>query len=248
MKRQLLPAAGLLLVIAIWEVIAQLSARTAILFPPPSILVRSASTLLATGQWWKAVASSLEHYVLGVAVGGIAGFVCGVICAEHRMVYHFCSGVIRLLRPIPPLAWVPLSVLWFGVTGAAAVFIIAVGVFWVVFDGAYAGISSVDPKYTELAASFSRNGTIQRLREILIPAALPTLLASARSGLGLGWMLLVAAEIVGVPGIGQRMWEGAGLLATDEVMVCMLTIALSYAAVDTIVRSVERKFIWWAYE
>lgn len=248
MRARVFPLVGLICFFCIWEIVAKSSPKTSILFPAPSNIFFTVLTLASSGYWWNAVFSSLKHYLLGVLVGSICGFSLGVICAESKAIFNFSSGIIALLRPIPPLAWVPLSVLWFGVSGFAATFIIAVGVFWVIFDGSLSGISSVDPKYLELAASCNRNTLINRLFEISIPASLPTLIASVRSGLGLGWMLLVAAEIVGVPGIGQRMWEGAGVLATEEVMVCMLTIALCYSVVNVAVQSVERRYIWWADE
>ena len=141
-------------------------------------------------------------------------------------------AIIEATRPIPPLAWIPFALIWFGATETAAAFVIAIGVFWGNYFATIAAVAAIDPGLYELAAAFGRRGLGPRLAAIVLPGAAPGMLSGLRTGLGQGWMAVVAAELFGIPGIGQRMSEAAGLLATNVLVLYMLTIALLYAASD----------------
>ena len=150
-----------------------------------------------------------------------------------------------MLRPIPPLAWIPFALIWFGATETAAAFIIALGVFWVNYFAAIAAVHAIDPGLHELAEAFGQRAWWCVWARSWLPGAAPGLLAGLRTGLGQGWMSVVAAELFGIPGIGQRMSEAAGLLATDVLVLYMLTIAGLYAASDALFEAVARRLLAW---
>ena len=145
----------------------------------------------------------------------------GLATALSPRLEALTSGITRLLRPIPPLAWIPFALIWFGATEGAAAFIIAIGVFWVNFFATLAAVRAIDPGLMELAAAFGQRGIVARLGKFVLPGASPGLLGGLRTGLGQGWMAVVAAELFGVPGVGQRMTDAAGLLATNVLVVYM---------------------------
>jgi NitT/TauT family transport system permease protein len=153
--------------------------------------------------------------------------------------------VVRLLRPIPGLAWVPFAIIWFGVNPSAAVFIIAIGVFWIVFFAAQGAIRSVDRDLIEVADAFGFRSAHERLFKILLPAALPGILVGLRTALGQAWMAVVAAEIFGVPGLGQRMMQASSLLATELVVIYMLTMAALYGLLDTLFLALQNWLLRW---
>ena len=215
------------------------------LVPPPSAVPRAFVSEVRNGFWAASVLGSLGHYLLGFGLGSAGGVVCGAATALSPRLDALTSGVARLLRPIPPLAWIPFALIWFGATEGAAAFIIAIGVFWVNYFATIAAVRAIDPGLFEVAAAFGQGGLGARLGKVVVPGASPGLLAGLRSGLGQGWMAVVAAELFGVPGVGQRMSDAAGLLATDVLIVYMLTIALLYAVSDAGFMWMSRRVLAW---
>jgi len=191
------------------------------------------------------VLASLGHYTVGFLFGSISGMCFGIATALSSRLEALTSGIVRLLRPIPPLAWIPFALIWFGATEGAAAFIIAIGVFWVNFFAAISAVQAIDPGLLEVAEAFGQGGLLPRLMKIVLPGAAPGLLAGLRAGLGQGWMAVVAAELFGVAGVGQRMSDAAGLLATDVLIVYMLTIALLYALSDAAFQWISRRVLAW---
>ncbi len=215
------------------------------LVPPPSAVPHALLSELANGLWVASVLDSLRHYLVGLLAGSVLGIAAGVAVALSPRLAAAQSGVARMLRPIPPLAWIPFALIWFGATETAAAFIIALGVFWVNYFAAIAAVGAIDPGLHELAAAFGQRGLAVRLGKIVLPGAAPGLLSGLRTGLGQGWMSVVAAELFGIPGIGQRMSEAAGLLATDVLVLYMLTIAGLYAASDALFEVASRRLLAW---
>jgi NitT/TauT family transport system permease protein len=155
------------------------------------------------------------------------------------------AWIVRVVRPIPGLAWVPFAIIWFGVEPAAAIFIIAIGVFWIVFFATQGAIRGVDRDLVEVARAFGFRSAFARLVKIMLPAATPGIMVGLRTALGQAWMAVVAAEIFGVPGVGQRMMQASSLLATDIVLVYMLTMAGLYGLIDTAFVAAQNWLLEW---
>lgn len=231
--------------LAAWELSVRSGLLPAILVPPPSSVFSSFVREYGTGMWAGNVLSSLKHYLLGVFVGSVLGIALGIASALWPVVQVSQEGIARLLRPIPPLAWIPFAIIWFGVTETAAAFIIAMGVFWFNYFATYTAVKSIDKGLLELACAFGQDGFLNRLSKIVLPGAAPGILSGIRAGLGMGWMTVLAAELFGVVGIGQRMMEASGLLATDVVVLYMVTIALLYSISDIIVVLITDRVLRW---
>jgi ABC-type nitrate/sulfonate/bicarbonate transport system permease component len=236
---------SLLVFLAIWEAAVRSGLLPAVLVPPPSSVVPSFLREQSNGMWLHNVLASLRHYAMGVAAGSILGIALGVASGLWPAVQKSQEGVARLLRPIPPIAWIPFAIIWFGVTEMAAAFIIGIGVFWFNYFAAYAAVRSVDKGYVELAYAFQQGGFFNRLTKIILPGAALGIFSGLRAGLGMGWVTVLAAELFGIPGIGQRMMEAAGLLATDIVVLYMVTIALLYTICDVAVTSISASVLRW---
>lgn len=236
--------AGLALFLLAWEggVRSGLLPRNQV--PPPSAVPMALLSEVRSGIWLRSVLDSLGHYLAGVAAGSLLGVLAGLAVGLLPRLEAAQSGVARMLRPIPPLAWIPFALIWFGAGEGAAAFIIGIGVFWVNYFATIAAVQARDPRLDELAAAFGQAG-LARLAKVVLPGAAPGILAGLRSGLGQGWMAVVAAELFGIPGIGQRMSDAAGLLATDVLVVYMLTIALLYALSDVLLLRVSRRVLAW---
>ncbi|WP_112662285.1 ABC transporter permease [Microvirga flavescens] len=245
MRSLLLSLAGLVAFLLLWEAVPRLGLVNPAMLPGPSSIPAAFWKEAASGAWLQAVASSLSHYVLGLGVGAALGIALGIVTGMYRGAEHFTAWIVRVLRPVPGLAWVPFAILWFGVDAKAAVFIIAMGVFWIVYFAAHGAIRSVDRDLIEVADAFGFRSGPQRLAKILLPAATPGILVGLRTALGQAWMAVVAAEIFGVSGLGQRMMQASSLLATDVVVVYMLTMAALYGFLDTAFVALQGWLLRW---
>ena len=245
MRQRLLAAAGVAGFLLVWEAVVRLGVVSATLVPPPSSLPGAFIREVASGVWTQMVGDSLKHYAIGLLGGSLSGIAIGTLVALSPTLEGLQSWLVRIFRPIPPLAWIPFAIVWFGVTQAAAAFIISVGVFWINYFATAGAIRGVDRDLVEVARVFGRGNPKDRLLSVILPAASPGIVTGIRTGLGMGWMAVVAAELFGIPGIGQRMMEASGLLATKVLAVYMFTIAGLYGLVDVLFVHIERRMLAW---
>jgi len=240
-----LSAGGLALLLAAWEAVSRAGLVSEVLMPPPSAVAPAFLAEVERGVWGAMVQESLGHYALGLIIGAALGIAVGVAVALSPAVEAAQAWVARLLRPIPPLAWIPFAIIWFGIERTSAVFIISIGVFWINYFTAIGAVKAVDRQLVEMADAFGHRSVAARLSKVVLPGALPGILAGLRASVGQGWMVVVAAELFGIPGVGQRMMEASGLLATDIVIVYMLTIAFLYGVADFAFVRVQRRLLAW---
>ena len=169
----------------------------------------------------------------------------GVAVALVPRVEASQAGLARVFRPIPPLAWIPFAIIWFGISETAAAFIISIGIFWINYFTAMAAVQAVDKDLIEVARAFGHRSFFALLRKVILPGAAPGILSGLRAGLGQGWMTVVAAELFGIAGIGQRMIEASGLLASEVVVLYMFSIALLYGVSDYIFVRIQDRILEW---
>jgi sulfonate transport system permease protein len=232
-SRTALAAVGLVAFLAGWEALPRLGLLNPVLVPPPSAIPPAFLREITSGVWLTAVLSSLSHYTTGLLVGAGLGILLGIAAGMSAIFDNATAWIVRLVRPIPGLAWVPFAIIWFGVEPAAAVFIISIAVFWIVYFATQGAVRGVDRDLVEVARAFGFRSAGARLIKILLPAATPGIMVGLRTALGQAWMAVVAAEIFGVPGVGQRMMQASSLLSSDIVLVYMLTMAGLYGVIDT---------------
>lgn len=244
-KRYFLSATGLIVFLLIWELIARSGLMEPHLLPPPSTLPRTLSSEIGLGIWQSMVWASLRHYSVGFVLGSLLGVSLGVCVALFPKVEASQAWLARVFRPIPPLAWIPFAIIWFGITETAAAFIISIGIFWINYFTAMAAVQAVDKDLIEVARAFGHRSFFALLRKVILPGAAPGILSGLRAGLGQGWMTVVAAELFGIAGIGQRMIEASGLLASEVVVLYMFSIALLYGISDYIFVRIQDKILEW---
>jgi ABC-type nitrate/sulfonate/bicarbonate transport system permease component len=239
-----LSALGLAAFFLGWEVLAR-TTGSSLLIPPPSSLPKALLSEIKAGYWEQMIVRSLSHYAIGLAIGTLLGVTFGVVSALSVTTESLLAWVVRMLRPIPSIAWIPFTIIWFGVTETAAAFIISITVFWLNFYATFAAVRSVDKDLLEMGAAFGQSGLSARVFKIVLPSASPGILGGVRAGLGQGWMSVVAAELFGIPGVGMRMMEASGLLATPIVLLYMVTIAALYGLTDFLFIRVQNRLLSW---
>lgn len=241
-------AAGLVLPLLLgiaWEVAAGQGWINARLLPPPSRIGATAWKLAAGGDLALHVLATSERVLLGFLAGALAATVVGALTGQVALVRRLLDPSIQALRAIPSIAWVPLFILWFGIFETSKVVLIAVGTFFPVYLGLSQAILGTDRKLVEVGRSFRLSG-FGLVRRVLIPAALPSYLVALRSGLGLGWMFVVAAEFMGASeGLGFLLTDGQMTGKPDTIMVAILAFAFAGKATDFLLALLARRLLRW---
>ena len=240
-----LGVAGLLAFLLLWKAAILFHWAKAGTMPDPVLLPRALYEELASGRLLPALFSSIQHYLWGLCQGSVLGIAYGILVAISPGLEASQRYLIRILRPIPPLAWVVFAIAWFQVSHAGAAFVISIGVFWINFFATYSAIKNIDPRYDELAKAFSRDSFWQKTVTITLPGAAAGILAGLRTGIGQAWMTLIAAELLGVPGMGQEMNSAAGVGAYEVVVIYMLAISLIYTICDLLFTLMEKNLLKW---
>ena len=181
----------------------------------------------------------------GLVVGGAAGIAAGIAMGWSSLLNEAFTPIQRVLRPIPPLAWIAFAIVWLGVNHGGAAFIVGIGAFWVNFYNAYAGVESVSRSSKEVAASLGVDDDLTMIRKVVIPSATPEIMTGIRTSTGQGWMIVVAAELFGAPGIGFQIINAAQNLSLDVSVAYMFVISLVFLVSDGVFRRVERRVLVW---
>ena len=188
---------------------------------------------------------SLYHYLPGLFVGGTAGILSGIALGWSELLDDAVTPVQRVLRPIPPLAWIAFAIVWLGVNHSGAAFIVGIGAFWINFYNAYAGVEGVPSGQLEVAASLGVERDLTMIRKVVVPSATPEIMTGIRTSIGQGWMIVVAAELFGAPGVGFQIINAAQNLALDVSVAYMFVISLVFLVSDGIFQRVERRVLAW---
>lgn len=188
---------------------------------------------------------SLQHYLPGLVIGSTLGVALGVVVGWFAVVDDALTPVVRVLRPIPPLAWVAFAIIWFGIGHTGATFIVSIGAFWITFYNALSGVESVESSLLESAASLGVHDHATMLRKVVLPAASPSIFTGLRTSIGQCWMIVVAAELVGPPGVGEEILIAAQNLALDVSVAYMFVISGVFLASDAAFRAVESEVLAW---
>jgi ABC-type nitrate/sulfonate/bicarbonate transport system permease component len=240
--------ASLLAFFALWQIVAAYilpatRPQAATLLPPPSSVVRAFVDLLENGRIEADISASLMRLVIGFGVAAFAGVLAGSAMGWWPLVGRLFNPLVDFLRPIPPMAWIPIGLLWFGIGDAQNIFIIFLGAFYPIVVNTYVGVRDVDRNLIWAAQTLGGSRT-QILWEIVLPAAFPIVLTGLRIGLGIGWMALVAAELVGASsGLAYLIEDSRNLLFTERVLLGMALIGILGFVMDQLMRALQRKLI-----
>jgi ABC-type nitrate/sulfonate/bicarbonate transport system permease component len=229
-----------------WYVSTQILDRTTrVLLPPPQAIAVAAWELTRTGDLWHHLRDSLRRELVAF-LWALSAVPLGIAMGWWKRVENQVDPIVEMLRPVPPLAWIPLSILWFGVGDTQNEFIIFLGCFFPILVNTVAGVKGVEPNLVRAARCLGA-GERQTLWRVVLRAALPQIITGIRVGLGVGWMALVAAELVGASsGLGFLINDARTVLRTDYVIVGMATIGIVGLLIDRVIRGVTRRLLPWS--
>jgi NitT/TauT family transport system permease protein len=239
--RKLLPWSGLLLVV-LWDVALRLSDAPAV--PHPWAVLSGLFELLVRGVLHKHVVASLFRVTWGYLLAVVLAVPLGLVLGSNRRGERAIGPLLQVLRPISPLAWIPIAILWFGVGDAPAIFIIFVACFLPLTLSVMSAVQGVPEVHLRAGRNFGLQGR-ELLRRVVLPAALPQLFVVLRLTLGIAWLVVVAAEMIAVN-------SGLGFLIVDSrnagnrydlVVAGMLLIGLIGLLLDSLVRRVDASVV-----
>jgi sulfonate transport system permease protein len=240
--------AGLIIPIAlaiIWELAVHEKLAPGRLMPPPSRLAETAWSLARSGALWTHVLATMTRVLSGFVIGAAAGTSFGMLNGASPRASRLLDPSIQALRAIPSIAWVPLFILWLGIFETSKLALIALGVFFPVYLGMLSAIQSVDRKLIEVGRVFGLSRTGIALR-ITWPAVMPMWIAALRTGLGLGFMFVVAAELMGASeGVGYLLLDGQQMGRADSILVAMIVFALIGKTSDSVLVALSRPVLRW---
>jgi sulfonate transport system permease protein len=231
-------ALGLVLPVGValgWEIVVWFGLSDGRLVPPPSKLFATIAELARSGELAQHVLATLTRVAVGFGLGVISGTVLGAVSGYWDLARRLLDPTVQALRAIPSLAWVPLFILWLGIFETSKIVLIAAGVFFPVYLGVMGAILSVDRKIVEVGRTFRLSGPAM-IRRILLPAVLPAYVVALRVGLGLGWMFVVAAELIGASeGLGFLLLDGQQLGKPAQILAAIVIFAVLGKTTDWLI-------------
>lgn len=215
------------------------------LLPPPSRIAQTLWKLAASGELSTHVLATMGRVAAGFGLGSAVGILLGALTGSSDTARRVLDPTLQALRAIPSLAWVPLFILWLGIFETSKVALIAAGCFFPVYLGVMGAIANVDRKIVEVGRAF-RLSRAALARRILLPAILPDTLVALRSAIGLGFMFVVAAELMGASeGLGYLLLDGQQLGKPDQILAAILCFAVLGKICDGLLVLGAKPFLTW---
>jgi ABC-type nitrate/sulfonate/bicarbonate transport system permease component len=233
-------------IVAVWQMVS-VSVNNKTLVPPP-LLVLDAWIGLWAAELPGDILASLVHLGVGYGLGIAAGLALALLAARFLLFEAIIDPMVEILRPISAIAWIPIAILMFGIGRGVPIFLIFYAAIFPVFINTLAGIKQVDPHLLQAAQML---GASRRLivTHVVMPAALPLILAGARLSLGVAWMAMVAGELTGADsGLGWRIFWYQEFFAMDKVMAVILTIGILGYILDTLLRWLQARITRWSQD
>jgi NitT/TauT family transport system permease protein len=242
-----LPIAVSLGLTAGWELVCRL-AETSV-FPTPGQTWRGFLELIESERLWGDVAASLFRVTWGFLLAVAVGVPLGLVVGWSTRTFRALNPIIQGLRPISPIAWIPIAILWFGIGDGAGIFLIFLSSFFPVTVGSMAAVRNISLVHQRSAMNFGVRG-MDLFRRVVLPAAMPQIITSLRIALGVAWLVIVAAEMVGMDsGLGYLINDARNAGSRyDLVVATMILIGLIGILLDFLIRRLERfDEVRWGY-
>ncbi len=228
-----------------WEILSRLGFFPPNLLPSPSAVLAILWEFVLSGELFQHIGITLYRVAVGFVLGSAIATGLGALTGYSRLMRDFLDPLLQSLRNIPSLAWVPLFILWLGIDEKSKIALIAVGAFFPVYLNLMSGIQNVDRKLVEVGKAY-RLSDFQLIQRVFLPATLPAYIVGLRSSLGLAWMFVVAAEIMGSSqGLGFLLVDGQTTGRPTVILASILLFAILGKLTDTAIAAIGRRFLDW---
>jgi len=220
----------------LWESLARYSGWSEDIFPGPVKVFLSMWELCLTGIMLKHTVASLFRVTIGFYLAVLFGIPLGILLGRWATAKQILNPLIQFLRPISPLAWIPIAMLWFGIGDKPAIFLIFLSSFFPLVVSTSVAVGSINPVYFQVASNFNLN-RFETITKIVIPAVIPAIITALRITITIAWLVVVAAEMIAVQsGLGYLILDSRNALRMDYVMDGMIMIGIIGLYLDTLMR------------
>lgn len=237
----LLPVALLFL----WQLLCMIGVFPPNILPSPLIVLETVVDLARDGSMWSHIGITLYRIAVGFILGTAVAVVLGAVVGFYPLAQRLCDPILQAFRSIPSMAWVPLFILWMGISETPKIALIAVGVFFPTYLNLVSGIKNVDRKLIEVGQIYGFTHG-QLIGRIIMPASLPSFLVGLRGGLGVGWMFVVAAELMGASqGLGYLLVFGQNTTSPEIILASIVLFAVLGKLTDALLALLESRALHW---
>ncbi|MEM7464675.1 MAG: ABC transporter permease [Pseudomonadota bacterium] len=244
--RVVLGALSVATVFAIYIWVTNLPDNNPALLPPISDIVNSFWVNLESGSLLTALGASLFRISMGFFIGTTLALILGCLVGWYKIIEYLFDPLIEAVRPIPPLAYIPIIIIWFGIEEFSRVLIITIACFMVCVVNVIAGMKNVPQVYVDAASTMGAN-RFQVFRTVAVPAATPFIITGYRIALAAAWTTLVASELLAAQnGLGFLLQEGRRYFLTDQVMMIIIIIGTCAFIMDRIFRKIQARLMQWS--
>jgi NitT/TauT family transport system permease protein len=232
-------------VLTIWQALSVMGLLNPMTLPSPVAVATKWYEYGMSGELWQDAWGSLYRVIVGFAIGTALALPLGLLMGAVPWIMRLCNLTIQVLRPIPPIAYIPMAILWFGLGNPPAIFLIVIGAFFPVLMNTIAGVRQVDGIYLRAARNLGASqGTI--FLRVILPAATPYIFSGMRIAMGTAFIVVIVAEMIAVSnGLGFRILEGREYFWMDKIIAGMLTIGLIGLGIDTAMSSLNNHLLRW---
>lgn len=246
-RRNALAAVSLAGLLAVWWLVTALGLVDKVLLPAPREFVHELFRSAADGSLAKHVGVSLLRVLEGFALALVVAVPVGILMGSSSTARGLIDPVVELLRPIPPIAMIPLAILWFGIDELSKVLIIAYGAFFPILLNTLAGFHEVDRTHVRAAQTLGAT-RLQIFRDVVLRSAYPFIVVGARVGMGMAFIVLVAAELIASDaGLGYLINDGRYNFRTEQIFLGMACIGVIGFALNKLLIVAERRLLKWKY-
>jgi NitT/TauT family transport system permease protein len=241
------PLAVLVAIVGVWWYVVL--ATESLIFPTPGQVVTGTMELVADGSLWEHIGASLMRVGVGFGLAIAVAVPLGLWMGRVEGAFRTLNPVFQILRPISPIAWIPVAILWFGVGNASPVFLIFIAAVFPMIVQTAAGVHTIEKRYLRAAENFGVSRS-KLFRQVIVPAVLPEIIVGMRISLGVAWLVVVAAEMIALrSGLGYLIIDSRNAgNRYDLVIAGMIIIGLIGLALDGIMRLMEKlKVVRWRY-
>ncbi len=236
----LYPVFSILFLVVLWETIIRLSGWSEQVFPGPIVVFNAFFELIADGTLFNHSVASLYRVTVGFYLAAILGIPLGILLGMNRVADKMVNPIVQFLRPISPLAWIPLAMLWFGIGDNPAIFLIFLSSFFSLIVASAIAVRSINPIYFQVAANFNFT-RLELITKIVVPAIIPNVVTALRLTIAVAWLVVVAAEMIAVQsGLGYLILDSRNALRMDYVMVGMIVIGFLGLFLDLIMLKLSK--------
>jgi len=232
-------------IILLWQALNAAGLVQPLLLPPPTQVAEATWSMLKDGSLLKHLLASMARVLEGFGVAALIAIPLGVSIGLSKTAGRITDITLQVVKPIPPIAWIPLAILWFGIGEASKVYIIVLGALFPILVNTVDGIRQTEGRFVELAQVLEVS-RIRFITKVVIPGALPSIMTGLRLGLGLAWVCVVAAELIAAEkGVGYLIMDARQLSEPDVVIMGMLVIGVVGKLMDSALRWIEGLFVRW---